>query len=656
MAMEQPVILCVDDDLFFLGSLEETLKRNFGKEYIIEGATTGEEALGILEELYQEKVDVPVIISDQAMPDMKGVDLLIRVYQKYPEILTVMLTGQANAEDVGKAVNYANLYRYISKPWEENDLILTVKEAIRSYFQEKNLAETNQILKQLNASLEQKVNERTAELEAAKQEAELANQVKSNFLCMMSHELRTPLSAIIGFSQILMADQSCNKDQSKNVEIIYQNGEHLLVLINDILSMSKIEKGRIALQNRQFDLHRFLNSIQEMMSVRANHKKLNLVLEYDDSLPQYIIADDTKLRQVLIHLIGNSIKFTSSGSVSLKVCFALNPSTQTPQPHWGSYQNILLHFQVEDTGIGIDSKLLKNLFDPFVQIRKGETSEGTGLGLPISHELVQLMGGEIIVETEVGNGSSFEFKIPVETNLPLNASHSLQSWDSVIRLESNQPKYRILILDSIMNYSAIIQNLQAIGFEILVENEKTEGIKLWQYWQPHLIFVQLGLIQDETINAIHTFPEFQSILIAIISENDLSSQPNLSLAGFDDILEYPLSIEKILQKTSQHLGVRYLYSESREVSNHESEKSAILLRKDFANTDSKIEELTVMPSSWIQQFYDSSSQCNERLLHPLIAQIPIEFASQATLLKELIHEFRYDLLLEIANQLLEAKS
>jgi two-component system sensor histidine kinase/response regulator len=564
MVMEKPVILCIDDDLFFLSSLEETLKRNFGKEYVIETATTGEEALEILEELHQETIDVPVMISDQAMPDMKGVDLLIKTHQNYPKILTIMLTGQADAEDVGKAVNYANLYRYISKPWEKNDLILTVREAVRSYFQEKNLAETNQVLKQLNSSLEHKVNERTAELEAAKREAELAHQVKSNFLCMMSHELRTPLSAIIGFSQILRADQSLNQEQRTNIEIIHQNGEHLLILINDILSMSKIEKGRISLQNRQFDLHRFLYSIQEIMSMRAHHKNLNLVLEYDDFLPQYVIADDTKLRQVIIHLIGNGIKFTSEGTVSLKVSLVSNSSTHITQYNWTNHQNILLHFQVKDTGIGVNSKLLKNLFDPFVQTRKGETSEGTGLGLPISQKLVQLMGGEIKVKTEVGQGSSFEFQIPVEMNLPLNESQPLQSWDSVICLESNQPKYRVLILDSIVNDSVMIQNLQAIGFEIRVTHEENEAIQLRQHWQPHLIFVQTELIKNGTINAISSLTGFQSVIIALIRENNLSHPSNLSLARCHDILEYPLSIEKILQKASQHLGVRYLYSDAKE--------------------------------------------------------------------------------------------
>ncbi len=647
--MEKPVILCVDDELFLLSSLEETLKRNFGQDYSIESATTAQEALEYLAELHQDNIDIPVIISDQAMPDMKGVDLLIRVHQQYPKTLTIMLTGQANAQDVGKALNHANLYRYISKPWEENDLILTVKEAVRSYFQEKSLAETNHILQQLNISLEKKVTERTAELEAAKQEAELANQVKSNFLRMISHELRTPLSAIIGFSQILIADKSLNQEHNKNAEIIYKNGEHLLILINDILSMSKLEKGRIALHNRQFDLHRFLHSIQDMMRIKASEKQLKLIFEYHDHLPQYVVADDTKLRQVLIHLIGNGIKFTLDGYISLNVFLETENKIQIPQQDWVNHRKILLHFQVKDTGVGIQSNVLETLFDPFIQTRKGETSEGTGLGLPISRELVQLMGGEITVKTEVGQGSIFEFEIPVEISLPLNQSAILQSENNVIGLAPNQPNYRILIWESGIESSPLIQqNLQEIGFDVREVSEVKEAILLWQNWQPHLIFMNSQFTQDKTITALISDHDVQDslkpIIIAVSRDNDLSNQSKISLAGFNDILESSISIENILQKISQHLGVHYRYAESDDDPTHEEEQSAI------ANFN--IEELRVMSLAWVQQFHEGTSQCNERLLYPLIDQIPTELENHANLLKELIHDFRYDLLLEIANQLL----
>ena len=277
--MQTPTIICVDDELFLLRSLAETLKRKFGKDYAVEIAETAEIALEIIAELQAEQVDIPLIISDQIMPDMKGVDLLIQVYKQSPKTLQILLTGKASVDDVGKAVNQAKLYRYISKPWEEEDLILTVKEALRSYAQDQKLTEQNRDLHQLNTRLEQKVIERTAELEKAKKAAEIANQAKSNFFSFMSHELRTPLNSILGFSQLIIAnDKTLKEEQLQNLKIINRSGEQLLTLINDILAISRLEAGLMTLNERQFDLHRLLNFIKEMLAVKAQAKNLQLIL------------------------------------------------------------------------------------------------------------------------------------------------------------------------------------------------------------------------------------------------------------------------------------------------------------------------------------------------------------------------------------------
>lgn len=406
--MQTPTIICVDDELFLLRSLAETLKRKFGEDYAVEIAETAEIALEIIAELQAERVDIPLIISDQIMPDMKGVDLLIQVYKQSPKTLQILLTGKASVDDVGKAVNQAKLYRYISKPWEEEDLILTVKEALRSYAQDQKLTEQNRDLHQLNTRLEQKVIERTAELEKAKKAAEIANQAKSNFFSFMSHELRTPLNSILGFSQLIANDKSLQEEQLQNIKIINRSGEQLLTLINDILAISRLEAGLMTLNERQFDLHRLLNFIKEMLAVKAQAKNLQLILEWSSNLPQYIYADDVKLRHVLLHLVSNAIKLTETGRITLR-------AFQTQSSGKREDDKIGLHFEVEDSGLGIDSDCLDRLlFNPFKSSLNTNFDDKMDLNWSMSHEFIRLMGGELVAEAGVAQGSVLTFEINVK--------------------------------------------------------------------------------------------------------------------------------------------------------------------------------------------------------------------------------------------------
>jgi signal transduction histidine kinase len=317
--MNKLAILCVDDEIVVLESLKEQLKRHFGKKYYIEIASSGAEALEILAELQVEDIEIPLIISDANMPDMKGDELLSQIHKHSPRTLKILLTGQASADVVGNAVNQANLYRYITKPWDETDLVLTATEALRRYEQEQQLAQKNEALQQLNASLEQKVAERTAQLQQAKKVAEVANMTKSRFIANMSHELRTPLNAILGFSQILSHDESLTSRQRENVEIINRSGEHLLTLINDILSISKIEAGQVVLHESCFSFHELLDELYQMLRLKARVKELQLIFDRAPEVPQYVQADESKLRQILLNLLGNAIKFTQTGTVILRV-------------------------------------------------------------------------------------------------------------------------------------------------------------------------------------------------------------------------------------------------------------------------------------------------------------------------------------------------
>ncbi|MFM2312244.1 MAG: hypothetical protein RLZZ04_1520, partial [Cyanobacteriota bacterium] len=250
-----------------------------------------------------------------------------------------------------------------------------------------NLASTNEELDSVNQELEIRVECRTLELEQAKNLAESANRSKSEFLANMSHELRTPLNAIMGFSQLMNRETSLTTEQQENLGIINRSGEHLLSLINDILDLAKIESGKTTLYPTDFNLYELLDLIAEMLALKAESKGLQLIIERDASLPRYIHTDDKKLRQILINLLGNAIKFTQKGSVTLKVRGEVRDQGNT-----------MITFEIADTGAGIAPEEINSLFQAFTQTETGRQSqEGTGLGLPISKKFVELMGGKITV-------------------------------------------------------------------------------------------------------------------------------------------------------------------------------------------------------------------------------------------------------------------
>jgi signal transduction histidine kinase len=420
--MSKPIIICVDDEPIVLESLKIELRRTLGNSCLIEVAEGGQDALELFEELQAAGAEVAVVICDYIMPDLRGDELLKQIHQRSPDTLNIMLTGQADADAVGRTIKYANLYRYIAKPWQSDDLRLTVTEALHSYQQGRQLAaqhlrlhQMNQELEQLNSSLEQKVAERTVALKReneerrrAEQAANEANQAKTIFLANMSHELRTPLNIILGLSQLMGRSHNLDPEQHENLRLIRRSGEHLLTLINNVLDLSKIEAGKITLNETNCDLYRLLDDLNDFFTLKANDKALYLHVSRVENLPQYVRTDEVKLRQVLINLLNNALKFTQEGGVSVEARAAEQSIGEAGLPR------ALLHFEVEDTGPGIPLEELERIFEAFVQAQAGQqTPEGTGLGLSISRKFVELMGGSLFASSYPGQGAKFEFELPV---------------------------------------------------------------------------------------------------------------------------------------------------------------------------------------------------------------------------------------------------
>lgn len=415
--------------------------------------------------------------------------------------------------------------------------------------------------------LEQQVMERTHELRAAmtaleqsRDAAETANRAKSVFLANMSHEFRTPLNAILGFTQIMARDRRLPADHREDIETIHRSGEHLLGLINDVLDMSKIEAGRMRLNARSFDLTRLLQGLEEMFALRAEQKGLALRLELDPDAPRYVAADDGKLRQALMNLLGNAVKFTEHGQVVLRVQRTAPPEGQAPAT--GDW----MRFRVEDTGPGIAADEIERIFLPFVQASSASaTTEGTGLGLAISQQYVRLMGGEISVASQPGIGSVFEFAIPLE-KVSAGDLEPLPPARRVIGLAPDQPAYRLLVVDdSEVNRKLLVKILTPVGFEVREASNGEEALAVWEAWAPHLIWLDMRMpVMDgyETTRRIKTTTRGMATVIVALTASALEEDKAIILAeGCDDYVRKPFHADELFEIMARRLGVRYLYEE-----------------------------------------------------------------------------------------------
>ena len=507
-----------------------------------------------------------------------------------------------------------------------------------------------QIGAQLGVAIQQaellaRTRKQSVELIKAKEAADAANSAKSEFLANMSHELRTPLNAILGFTQLMTLKSSLSAEDQQYLDIISRSGEHLLDLINDVLEMSKIEAGRITLNENDFDLYLLLDSLEQMLQLKATSKGIQIAFERDYEVPQYIRTDESKLRQVLINLLGNAIKFTDRGNVSLRVRATIGCGKESNQ---FLDSNCQLFFEVKDTGPGIDPLEFDKLFEAFGQTTTGlKSGQGTGLGLPISQKFVQLMGGAIAVNSTLGQGSTFTFNIQVSLVKQIPLKTTQPTHQRVIGLAPHQSAYRILVVeDKLTNRLLLVQLLSSLGFEVQEACNGQAAVDIWERWEPHLIWMDMrmpvmnGYEATQKIRA--SLKGQATVIIALTASVFEEDRQTILAAGCDDFVRKPFREEELLNKMSKYLGVQYRYEE--EVPQTESSRQNL---QQASNSDIAL-QIVNMPPEWIEQLHNAASQGSDILLFQLIEQIPPENSSVAVALTNLVENFQFEQVMKLA--------
>ncbi|BAP54564.1 signal transduction histidine kinase [Thioploca ingrica] len=536
-------ILIIDDNLANLQVLFTTLKQ---ANYHVVPAQDANSTFTRLRHFTPD-----LILLDIIMPDVNGFELYRRLREHPPTAATpiIFISALSDSEAIVRGFKLGAV-DYVSKPFCAEEVLARVGKQLA-------LQRLHHELEAKNARLEQELLERQRleeSLRQAKEQAESANRAKSAFIANMNHELRTPLNAILGFAQILENDPSLSEKHRHNVQNIRSGGDYLLTLINDILDLAKIEAGRFELFPQTWKTSPFFLSLCEMFRIRAQQKGIFFDYQSTTALPAVLHCDDKRLRQVLMNLLGNAVKFTERGGVTLR----------------STYLDGRLVLEVTDTGIGIPAAQTEKIFQPFGQVGDAAyKQQGTGLGLSISHRLVTAMGGKLSLESKPGEGSTFRVQIPAEAVSTLNEVDTQTDPAKIIGYQRSQGlgRFRILITDDLPDNRAVLrQLLEPLRFEVAEADSGEQCLTRVPQWQPDLVLMDLHMpVLDglQTTKALRESLHFKDIPVIAVSASAFNKDQQLALeAGCNAHISKPVILNQLLVELGRFLPLEWLYEAS----------------------------------------------------------------------------------------------
>jgi signal transduction histidine kinase len=586
-------VLCVDDHPIVRQGIEALLSVEPDMALVAQAAN-GREAI---QQFRTHRPDVTLM--DLQMPEMSGLDAIDAIRAEFPDARIIVLTTYADDAQAQRALQ-AGARGYLLKSALHKELLDAIRGAhagrkvlpseqsfemaeqvadegltpaeisvVRFIAQGNAYKELAQVLGLSEEAVESQVRNILSKLDAqeraqaattelhrgmvqtereARHAAEAANRAKSEFLASMSHELRTPLNAVLGYAQLLTMDGGLSARQARGIDVIQQSGEHLLALINDILDLARIEAGRTELNTEPVNLANTLKTVVNLIQVKAHEKRLAFVFEAGDGLPEAVVTDERRLRQVLLNLLGNAVKFTDQGTVTLRA------SAEPKGP-----AQVLLRLDVEDTGVGMGPDDLQRIFEPFEQVGDmRRRSGGTGLGLAITRALVNDMGGQIQVSSEVGRGSRFRVELPLPLPVTRPAQDAPHALPSALRYAG--PARRVLVVDDVPANRALMSDfLTNAGFDVAQAGDGGQMLVVARSFRPELILMDSRMpVMDgvEATRRLRREADFAAVPVIAISASATAEHRAACLqAGVNVFLTKPVSLETLQAHIAEQLGL-----------------------------------------------------------------------------------------------------